>query len=411
LLAVIALGTLGLGGEARASLAPVATLSQSGTQPLVLELGASVGTLVATAPSPTGMGGGVVDVYSELAAGWSSGPQNASLTDPLMMHGPFNAAASGTTVVASGAQATGPTFDDLWVAPASGWSGTLEPTARLVAPGGANLFNWAVISGGTIVAFANSPTQVASALYVFVEPPGGWSGTVAPSAILADSTGRSLDGTAVMSGNTVFAGAGDRVDVFSVPPGGWSGTVAQSATLIDAVGNIALGGVAGNTVACGLSLFREPKGGWSGAVKPVARVYAGPNAGSRGIDAFSGTVALANADSPGTPSPVWLFTEPARGWSQTIAAGPALYSSSNTGVFAEALEDNYLFTTDGRAIHVDSILGDSGHRVGPPVISFAYASGLVTASPHLTFTITAGTNDPPLSQFTLTRRTSLHSES
>ena len=267
--------SLSAAADAYGAVTSAGTLSPSGAQLQFTGLASSGGTLVAAGASATGNGGGEIDVFTEPAGGWSSESQAATLTDAAAMHGPFEPSISGGTVVANDAGATGASFDDVFVEPIGGWSGTVPPAARLVAPDGENLGD-GVISGNTVVAFAANPQVPVSVLYVFVEPPGGWSGTVEPAATLTDSAGLLLNGPPVISDGSVFTAADSaplpsgnvavqRVDVFNEPAGGWAGTVHQSGALADIAGGPGPDTVSGDVVAAGMSLFRKPAGGGTAA--------------------------------------------------------------------------------------------------------------------------------------------------
>ena len=420
-LAVAVAGAVALSAAAGAdgALVAVGTLTPSAGQGnLVLGLAASGGTVVAADPSALGNGGGELDVFTEPVAGWASESPATTLTDSAAMHGPFAPSISGATIIANDAPTTAPSFEDVFVEPPGGWSGNVEPMARLVAPNGENIGD-AVISGGTVVAFAASPNGTVSSLYVFVEPLGGWSGTVEPVATLTDSDGLRLSGPPTVSGGTVFSGAESTpspsgnvavqtVDVFSEPTGGWSGTVYQSATLANIAGAPAPDAVSGGMVAAGQSLFREPARGWHGSVKPFAKVFSAPIDTPSAIGAFSGAVAATSTDSLGSAhqcpcrADVWLFTEPAGGWSGTVAAPTAFYAGSETGDLSLALQGRYLFTTGGSTIQVERLTGSFGSRVGPPHVSSPFVSGLASGDPQFSFSLTPAPADPPSTSFTLT---------
>jgi hypothetical protein len=391
--------SLSAAADAYGAVTSAGTLSPSGAQLQFTGLASSGGTLVAAGASATGNGGGEIDVFTEPAGGWSSESQAATLTDAAAMHGPFEPSISGGTVVANDAGATGASFDDVFVEPIGGWSGTVPPAARLVAPDGENLGD-GVISGNTVVAFAANPQVPVSVLYVFVEPPGGWSGTVEPAATLTDSAGLLLNGPPVISDGSVFTAADSaplpsgnvavqRVDVFNEPAGGWAGTVHQSGALADIAGGPGPDTVSGDVVAAGMSLFRKPAGGWHGSVKPFADVFSAPMDATNAIGAFSGAVAVTSTDSLGSEhqcpcsAEVWLFTEPTSGWSGTVAAPTAIYATTETGDLALALLGRYLFTTGGSTIQVEKLTGTFGSKVGPPNVSFPFVSGSTSGDPRI----------------------------
>jgi hypothetical protein len=419
-LMIVALGlSLAFSRTAYGAVMSLGTLTPLGQHLEFTGLASSGGTLVAAgATSLEAAAGGAIDVFTEPTRGWSSESQAATLTDPAAVHGPFAPSISGTTVIANGAAATGPGFDDVFVEPPGGWSGTVQPAARLVAPSGENLGD-GVISGNTIVALARGPQGTASFLYVFVQPRGGWSGTVGPAATLTDSAGLDLYAPPVILGGTVFAGAESgpslggnvattRVDVFREPTGGWSGTVQQSAALVNKTGALSPMAVSGELVTAGLSLFREPAGGWYGSVKPVAALSPSAAHGTPGMGAFSGGVAATSTDWLGSQhqcpcgAQIWLFTEPFGGWSGTVAAAPLIAATTDTGELAVALQGHYLFVTGGNTIQVSHISGRIGHHVGPPNVTFAFANGLANGAPRLSFAIATANDNPPVKSFKLT---------
>lgn len=109
----------------------------------------------------------------------------------------------------------------VFVKPASGWTGGLHESARLIASdghGGDWLGSGLAVSGdGSIIVagaechtVGSNPAQ--GEVYVFVRPSGGWSGALQETARLAASDGKSYDyfGVAVAisaDGNTIVAGA------------------------------------------------------------------------------------------------------------------------------------------------------------------------------------------------------------
>ena len=411
---VAAAASLAFAACASGVLTQVGTLSLwvGGSQPVV-ELAAAGGTMLASAPGSGFVAGqGALDVFTEPAGGWTSGSPSAVLTDPAAAHGPFGPSISGRTVVANYAPVTGASVDDVFVEPAGGWSGTVQPAARLVAPSGWNL-DEGTISGDTIVAAAVNPQGTSAVLYVFVEPAGGWSGTVMPAATLTDSDGLSLEGRPAIAGATVFARTRSasspvgRGDVFTEPAGGWSGTVHQSATLVSPLffGPVA----AGDLVEAGTSVFREPASGWHGAVKPAAGVYqaAAPGGGTGGSVVFSGATVATSSNSLGPEhgcpcgSAVWLFSEPARGWSGTRVATPVAGGTTETGYVGVALAGAYLFTTGGSSVAVYKLTGSFGSKVRPPMTTFPFASGLASGNARLSFTIKCATDGPPLTSLML----------
>ena len=215
-------------------------------------------------------------------------------------------AVSGDSVVAGaygdddsgGASGSAYVFDK----PVGGWSGTLTEDAKLLASDGAavDYFGWHVaVSGSYVVVGAYYDDDNGSAsgsAYVFVEPGGGWSGTLNEDDKLLPSDGAGSDyfgWSVAVSGDSVVVGAYYDDDsgsgsgsayVFVEPGGGWSGTLNEDAKLLASDGvqmdnfgrSVAM---SGDTVVVGAFLdddngsgsgsayvFVEPGGGWSGTL-------------------------------------------------------------------------------------------------------------------------------------------------
>ena len=243
----------------------------------------------------------------------------------------------------------------LFTRPTGGWSDEAE-TARLVASDGSagGYFGTMVaISGDTVVAesagqavctLAGCPSQPASGktLYVFTEPPGGWSGTVEESAKLtvADPGIAGFGGVAI-SGNTIVAfpaPTAQYVDVqtlyaFTRPAAGWSGTVLPAATLSISSGSLTMGigrsiAMSGHDVFASVasdtdpplgtvSVFEQPPDGWTGAIHEHARLSAPPSSGlgpPAPIAAVGSTLVAGSGESASSAD---VFVMSKRGWSTT----------------------------------------------------------------------------------------------
>jgi len=202
------------------------------------------------------------------------------------------------------------------------------------------------ISGNSIVVGAAPYGQTAS---VFVEPTGGWA-NMSQTATLAPSDGTTCSrfGAAVsISGNTIAVGDPEdscgipqpgSVYVFVEPPGGWSGRLTETAKLTasDAVGGDAVGAavsIDGNTVVAGAAgtypfttggaayVFVEPASGWVNATQTAKLTEAGGQTGNElgfSVSVSGNTVA---AGAPGVPvganqaqGAAYVYVEPAGGW-------------------------------------------------------------------------------------------------
>jgi uncharacterized repeat protein (TIGR01451 family) len=201
-------------------------------------------------------------VFVMPAGGWSGAlTQNAKLTASDGVASDFFAN-NGVTLIGD-TIVVGTGLDDIaanqhqssayvFVKPAEGWSGALTQNAKLTASDGAagDVFGVSpAVNGDTIVVGARGDdigTNVdQGSAYVFVKPPGGWSGTLTESAKLMASDGAPSDffGRSVaVSGNTVVVGAFNDDNganlgqgsayVFVKPPSGWSGALAEDEKLI-----------------------------------------------------------------------------------------------------------------------------------------------------------------------------------
>lgn len=184
--------------------------------------------------------------------------------------------------------------------PTTGWAGTVMEDARLMASDPPNSFQPAslaisvAVAGDTVIAgdpfYDTVGGNDSGAAFVFVEPPGGWTGVLLEDAKLLASDGQSDElGTSVAaSGTTIVAGAPLDDDaefdagaayVFTEPAGGWGGTLFEDAKLVPGLslleGHFGRSfAFAGGQVAAGAYsqfldegagyLYSEPPGGWAG---------------------------------------------------------------------------------------------------------------------------------------------------
>ena len=201
-------------------------------------------------------------VFVKPAEGWSGTLiQNAKLTasdgaanDIL---GTSVAVSGDTIVVGAGLDDIGANINQgsayVFVKPAGGWSGALTQNAKLTASDGVASDFFAntgvALIGDTIVVGTQSDDIGANfdqgSAYVFVKPPGGWSGALTESAKLTASDGAPSDSfgfSVAVSGDTVVVGApfddiGAHLGqgsayVFVKPASGWSGALAEEDKLI-----------------------------------------------------------------------------------------------------------------------------------------------------------------------------------
>ena len=148
---------------------------------------------------------GEVYVYVKPKSGWANMTQAAVLYPSVSSScDNFGASVSisGNTIVVGNPQnsffsclPSGAGVAYVYVEPAGGWRGSLTETAKLTASDGVvgdALGNSVSLSGNTIVAGAPSAFPSAGAAYIFVEPAGGWA-SANQTAKLTSSDGQGGD--------------------------------------------------------------------------------------------------------------------------------------------------------------------------------------------------------------------------
>jgi len=230
--------------------------------------------------------------------------------------------------------------------------GTTHEIATVSASDGALLYSVAVGNNGRLVVagainetIGNHPG--AGAVYVFVEPAGGWTGNTTETAKLSasdagttnyDNLGASLATTngVIVAGapqfDGVINGPGEAY-VFVEPKGGWvNGTETARLKASDGqLGDVFGGAIAvvGPRVVVGAPhhdangaayVFQEPRGGW----KTMTETAELANAGSReglgdSVALLGGNPSTVAVGAPGaTPrGAVYIYVEPAGGWVNT----------------------------------------------------------------------------------------------
>jgi hypothetical protein len=297
----------------------------------------------------------------------------------------------------------------VFVKPAGGWSGPLTEQARLLASDGASGDQFGIqlaVSGDTVVIGARMDDIGTSvnqgSAYVFVRPPGGWSGTLNQTGKLTSSAGAANDwfgDRVAIDGNTIVVGA--RLDdhrdpclfcdtfpdrgsayVFVKPAAGWTGNLTQNAILgplgywfNDQFGSSVA--IKGDTIAVG-SFFADAGGTDHGA----AFVYLKPTAGWSGIRTQNATLLAADGafgdqlglsiavgvdtivvgayrdDSFGKANhgSAYVFVKPAAGWAGTRFHDAKLTASDS----AAGDEMGYPVAITGDTVVVGARLDDVG---------------------------------------------------
>ena len=269
---------------------------------------------------------GAVYVFVKPAGGWANMTETAKLT---ASDGAFNDQL-GTTIALSKSGSTlvaGASFDDdkgnnsgsayVFVEPVGGWSGSLTETAKLNASDGAANDHFGIggvgLSGSTVMVSAtrdddNGPES--GSAYVFVEPAGGWAGNLNEVAKLTASDGATLD----------FFGA------------------------VDVSGNTAVVSAASDDNANGINagsayVFVKPVGGWAGNLIQTAKLTASDGAAG---DFFgfpvhlSGSTVVLGAIRDHTPivdaGSAYVFVKPVGGWAGNLTETAKLIDSDGAAV-------------------------------------------------------------------------------
>ncbi len=233
----------------------------------------------------------------------------------------------------------------VFVKPADGWS-NMTQSAKLTASDGvssAYLGTATAFSGNTIVVGAEFSTiqdPGPGKAYVFVEPKGGWT-DMTQKAELTPSNGAPYDdfGYAVsVSSNTVIVGGGQcgggcpgTVYVYVEPPSGWS-NMTETAQLTPSDGGVedvfgSSVSISGNTAVVGapnsgeegagaVYVFSEPSGGWVDMTETAKLTVSKTKFACLGDSvSISGDVILAGADcSQLSTGDAYVFVRPSGGW-------------------------------------------------------------------------------------------------
>lgn len=307
---------------------------------------------------------GAAYVFSKPADGWVNMTQTAELTaSDGVSYSYFghSVSISGDTI-AVGSNVYGAVY--VFVKPAGGWTNMTETAKLTVAGAGGYLGVATAIDGNTIAAGAIEDDGEKGVVYVFTKPPGGWVTTSNPDAKLTASDGvdnDNLGNSIAIDGDTIVSGAPvatytnhgpgpGAVYVFVEPAGGWA-DMTQTAKLTASDGNprdyfgLSLA-MSGQTIVVGACdkrihsnnqqgaayVFVEPSGGWTTGTQ-TARLTASDGAPKAGFGigiAINGSniaIGAVNAEN-GSKQPegaVYSFAEPLGGWRST-----SVFSSKQT---------------------------------------------------------------------------------
>jgi hypothetical protein len=254
-------------------------------------------------------------VFVKPPDGWVDMSETATLVLPQIVDYFYSVAISGDTVAVgnAGAAVNGNSQQGavyVFVKPAGGWTGTIQPVAILTASDGApgdSLGESVSIDGDVIAAGAPTPAADGSA-YVFVKPSGGWT-TMTQTAKLTSAEPQGVGLETSVSGNVVLESGYYAGYVYVEPEGGWadmtetaqlaaspSGFIPNSLSISGP--HIVMGDPFTNGEPTGLvCLFKEPKDGWQNSTTPNLAFNGGmPNTLALGYSvAISGSTVVAGA--------------------------------------------------------------------------------------------------------------------
>jgi len=279
----------------------------------------------------------------------------------------------------------------VFVKPSDGWH-NMTQTAQLVASdgvGGSVFGNNVAVRGDVIAVSDYGQNQNHGKIYVYVKPPGGWSGVLTETAQLTasdDNFGYLLGRTLAMdSEGTIYGGAPLRgngtVYVFVQPKSGWQ-TATQNAKLTSSHGaSIAIASQAltanGDTVVAGAAgwpsgfsgpdygaafVWVKPAAGWVSALEETALI----GASDRQVgDLFGDAVALDGdtliVGAPGINGEqggAYAYTKPSAGWT-TTGTFTAKFTAPNLQS-GYALGNSAAISGTLAILGADGYLGDEG---------------------------------------------------
>jgi hypothetical protein len=251
------------------------TFKKLGTSVAISDDGRTIA--VGAPPDETG---GAVYIFVEPATGWADMTPTAELlpVHPVDDFGLSVAIGQGGSVVIAGSRGGG-VF--LYKEPATGWANTSQPTAVLARPAGADYFGSSVaIDGNTVVAGDPGYSFASGAAFVYILRPG--MRTIPLLATLTASDGVEADNLGVsvgISGNTVVAGANGTnslagaVYVFVQPTGGWANMTQTAELTAPTAGETSLGysvAIVGNIILAGAPVDDSRQGSVLGYLRPLA---------------------------------------------------------------------------------------------------------------------------------------------
>jgi hypothetical protein len=217
----------------------------------------------------------------------------------------------------------------VFIGSVSGWTQAAKLTP---SDGGGSFGNSVGIAGNTVVIGApRHPSNDRGAVYVFVEPEGGWRDMTETAELTVTNQPVTALGASVAIGNggaTVVTGTGGAAYVFREPASGWTSLSKPTASLVTppAAGFFGISiAISGNTVVVG-----SPFGGPAAAyifllatgqkkIQPTATLTPSDATG----DSFGGSVGISDntvvvgAADQNSAGAAYVFVKPAGGWTDT----------------------------------------------------------------------------------------------
>jgi hypothetical protein len=256
------------------------------------------------------------------------------------------------------------------------------------------------IDGNTVVVGAQTVNAQRGAAYVFVKPSGGWTNMTQIAELTASDDAVHLGASVAISGDTIVVGAPyttvngvtqeGAVYVFVEPAGGWSDmteTAKLTGAHVDSIGQDYVGAtvsIDGNTIVAGVPnvladppalgygealVYVKPAQGWANATETAVLYFPPEGYPEYGLGfgfsvAVSGNTVAVGANGccyqgAGTIGQAYVYVEPDTGWVTTDN-----YNAELTGTEVGVNDDfGWSIAIDGNTVVVGSPQHDS-YQVG-----------------------------------------------
>jgi hypothetical protein len=240
-------------------------------------------------------------------------------------------------------------------------------------------------------------------VYLFTRTLARWSDDhEAAKLVASDAPGADFGTNLAINGSIVVIGGlkyGGSLYVYTEPPTGWAGTLSESARLVASDGTpireVGMQGrsvIASATGACaargGVFVFNQPATGWTGTIHESANLVA-----SDGVrltaELVSGGTVVANASE--RRGGLYIFQQPANGWKGTVHETARLRAPRGFQIIGARADGQTLFVDLFRTAGHDAIavvtrprrgwfgaLRPSAMLVPPPVHTGAFRASAVS---------------------------------